>query len=359
MQAFRPGEIVLPAFEIALFDGAEVYRRLVAGKRTIYLDTNAWIALSDGADDETRACRDACLRSVANGQTIFPLSTASVCELLEQPREDWRTRQAELMDRLSLGVCFKSLTSVERIEVDALYEFLIHDVDARPSVVTMFTSMPDYLGEGRMKFPEGWTSANFRSFIDFLENGAEYKSLLWLATHMDVNALRVRHRMQQQRYVDAMTDINARAAAHPSKLDRNRLCNDERDSLYKSVVLPRFIERLQREPPHVISRARRKGAVGQIPLNEIFPRLRSLEMLAHFCASRTLNPTRHTRPQDFWDTEHALVAPIYGDAFVSRDGGLLHFLNERRAFVNATVLRTIDDLHVYIQRLDEVSHGVP
>ena len=43
----------------------------------------------------------------------------------------------------------------------------------------------------------------------------------------------------------------------------------------------------------------------------------AFELCANMMADLSANPSRKTQRQDFWDFEHAAVAPIYTDAFVT------------------------------------------
>lgn len=352
-------ELILPAFSTPIFDSAQIYAALVENKTTIYLDNNAWITLSDGLTEEARRCREACEREVDAGRAIFPLSTASVSELLEHPRSDRRAEQSRLMDRLSRGVCFKGLHLVHRDESDAYYADRFLGVSTPPLAATMFTSMPDYLGEGRMTFPPGWPLAMFRKFIDFLEKGDQYRSLHWLATHIDAQALQLRHRHQHERFVREMTASTARAVAHFGKLDFATFLREERSSLFQKVVLPRLVTRLRGEKPADGERAwRRNQALGKESFDEIFPRLPSLDMSARIFATRSMNPSRRVRAQDFWDNEHAFLAPVYADVFVSLDRGLRHILRQCGDSVRARVVGTLGELaDVVAARRDEKANA--
>lgn len=348
-------ELILPAFSTPVFDNAQVYAALVEGKTTIYFDTNAWITLSDGATEEALRCREACLRAVNEGRAIFPLSTASVSELMEHPRSDRRESQSELMDRLSRGVCFKALQLVQRDESDAFYAERFLGVSAPPVATTMFTSMPDYLGEGRMVFPAGWTLGMYRTFMDFLKNGDQYRSLNWLATHIDADALQQRHREQLDRFVREMTASTERALAHFGRVNFATFLREERSSLFQRSVLPRLVARLRGETLAEGERAwRRNQALGTESFDQIFARLPSLEMTARLFAARSMNPTRRVKPQDFWDNEHAFLAPVYADVFVSLDGGLRHILRQCGGAVRARVVGTLGELEAVLAQSQAV-----
>jgi hypothetical protein len=56
----------------------------------------------------------------------------------------------------------------------------------------------------------------------------------------------------------------------------------------------------------------------------------SLELAAQLFAQRSLDTKRKPQRQDFWDFEHASLAPVYADAFVTRDRGLAALLKSAR-----------------------------
>jgi 2-keto-4-pentenoate hydratase len=77
----------------------------------------------------------------------------------------------------------------------------------------------------------------------------------------------------------------------------------------------------------------------------------SLELAAQLFARRSLQVKRTLTSQDFWDTEHATLAPVYADAFVSDDRSLMAVLRESRrsAGANAALLNGPADLLAWLQ----------
>lgn len=93
--------------------------RLVACRRTIYLDMNFWIALRDPQEarqpEKASALLDVLRSGVRSGQMLCPVSYAVFKELLKQ-KGDRRLRQARLMDELSLGVGLRNPFDTAEIE---------------------------------------------------------------------------------------------------------------------------------------------------------------------------------------------------------------------------------------------------
>jgi hypothetical protein len=70
----------------------------------------------------------------------------------------------------------------------------------------------------------------------------------------------------------------------------------------------------------------------------------ALEVLAQLYAARSFNITRKFVRQDFFDIEHAGLAPVYADAFVTADRGLRDLLpppDRRPPDARATILASV------------------
>jgi hypothetical protein len=116
------------------FSPLEIYKNHVHGQRVIYLDNMFWIKLTDLKTRESFDCLEACRTARRQGKAIFPVSFASVGELLEQPPEAPRDRQARLMDELSDSITFRSPESIYSLEASAAYAFFCREEhgEARP-----------------------------------------------------------------------------------------------------------------------------------------------------------------------------------------------------------------------------------
>jgi hypothetical protein len=66
-------------------DPERIWTTHAQGRSVIYLDTNIWVRLTDARTPEARECLSACRDAVDAGQAIFPLSFASISEVLQQP----------------------------------------------------------------------------------------------------------------------------------------------------------------------------------------------------------------------------------------------------------------------------------
>lgn len=86
------------------FDMESVWYR-IRSRRCVFLDTNAWIHMSDEVDNTARRVRDELKARVAIGTVFCPVSWGTLEELFLQAG-DSLPRTAALMEELSLNACF-------------------------------------------------------------------------------------------------------------------------------------------------------------------------------------------------------------------------------------------------------------
>lgn len=95
-----------------------------AGRRYIYLDQRDWIYLGrayHGRRDGDRYADALAVaeKAVADGTAVFPLSSTHYMETSLAPRQDWRDRLAEVMERLSGFVAIADQQVIVPHELDA------------------------------------------------------------------------------------------------------------------------------------------------------------------------------------------------------------------------------------------------
>lgn len=100
----------------------EIWHRHVKARRVVYLDTNIWVCLTDARTQLSKECLPLCREAVQSGAVIFPLSYASISELLDQPPDAPREIQAALMDELSLGITFRDAHLIEKEEYQIAFQ---------------------------------------------------------------------------------------------------------------------------------------------------------------------------------------------------------------------------------------------
>ena len=88
----------------------------VAGRRSVFLDTNCWIDMADEANDTACRVRDRLTELVSSGRLFCPLSWGLLEELFKQSGESL-DRTARLMEELSLNIIYVMRTEVYEWEV--------------------------------------------------------------------------------------------------------------------------------------------------------------------------------------------------------------------------------------------------
>jgi hypothetical protein len=272
-----------------------------------------------------------------------------------------RIRQADLMDALCLGVTFRASGIVHHLEGEDVYRFLLDGAIPAGRRQQVFTGLPDHFGDGHVSIPEGWDADDVAAYFAHYRSTAG--SLRWMVEHVGSDHAAKNH----ARANDYGTLLDERRAAHRNHLgvpvvDRDVLAHEERVAMVNSFVLPAI---RQLGPPD--------GDPMKVALKliELQAKLHSednrrtfrrafraaapgLEMLAQIFARQSREVNRTSARQDFWDVEHASLATVYGDVFVSADGYLNEVLrlgDRRPTAARAQTLSSIDELTAWLARL--------
>jgi hypothetical protein len=368
--------IILPVpITVQLVNPHEIYSCHVESRRVVYLDTNIWIRLTDARTQLSRECFTLCREAVRSGAVIFPLSYASISELLHQPPDAPREIQANLMDELSLGITFRSTAIIEKEESHSAFSFFASEDYQPVPHSALFTYVVDYIGDGVITFPEGWTVAHIRAFVEQWRSAPHIRSVSWFITHSNINEIKENHEKSAKIYVNRLRETINQSSEHfrnSGQFSRDRLRHEERMSLFNSIVLPSFRKIIieHYDSDEVMGKIKtifenfpkHHGRGGPKFIEKLFSLMPSIELFAQLMASRVMNPTRAVRPEDFWDIEHARVPAAYADAFVTEDGGLVDLLSSRSSIPKTQGCRIIqglksfaDLLREYIQAADSSS----
>ncbi len=391
--------IVLPARRVRVFDPRKVFEERIGARRIVYLDMNIWIDLREPRTSEAQQCRESCLRAVREERAIFPVSFASISELQDIPVLQVRENQADLMDSLCLGVALRNSSLIYAMEGEAVYRF-IFGMEERSSIRReAFTGVLDYLAggsdrvggcpeiaaeakpltfpesgmnpheraslqqpyyeaDGYLSIPEGWRPANVDGLLGYLRN-EKTVTIRWMMDHLNLDEIGKRHAAGAKAYAEG-TDA-ARAAwlveRGSRKINHEENVQAERVSLYKEHVAPSIRKVISEMTPEQANTAARlvheaQGNRSPRELHELFRTAApSLEVFAYVLAGQSAHPDRKSKPQDFWDIEHAGVAPVYADAFVTADSGLRNRLpvgDQRPPSARAIVLGSVRALEDWL-----------
>lgn len=343
-----------------LLDTSEVYERHVRGRRTVYLDNNVWIALTDQKTAVATECLEVCRLAVASKIALFPLSYASVVELLDQPRIAPRENQSSLMDELSEGVSFRAAAPVERVEICSAFSFFIGDSFEPPPKAEFFTYIIDSVADNCLEVSDDFKEQDAQSLVTHLRTHAGICSVSWLLEHLDVDASRTRHLAMGDRFVSLMSKSIKESSEHfrsGSKPDAKGMLHEEHSYLFRRRILPLFRDlMLERWPPEELIvelplRMKKftdcNGKGGPEQLARLISKMPSINLFAQMMQARSMDSKRQVRRQDFWDIEHARVSGAYADAFVTCDRNLVDLLESRcqvPAERNCLIVRKLEDL---------------
>jgi hypothetical protein len=350
-------EIVLPAHRVRNFDPIEIFNDRVKDRTVVYLDHNIWIDLRDAVTPDARSCRDVCLRAVDDGLAVFPVAFASMSEMFDVPADDVRVRHAELMDALSLGVALRNSQYVYAMEGEAAYRYVFHSERPQSRRNEVFTAVQDYLADSYTSFPEGWRRADVERFLAHLRDPGT-ATVKWLVEHCNVDEIRAGH-ARTATYAERMeAQRQEYLAKGPQRYDLEAVVRNARRSLFAECVMPaiRRCSRAEVTPAEfdrlVHAYRSQHGDGNDERLRKVFREAAPvLEVFAHVVAAQSADPRRRSRPQDFWDIEHAGYAPVYTDAFVTADGGLRARLpvgQRRPPAAQAAVLDSVSALRDWI-----------
>jgi hypothetical protein len=201
----------------------------------------------------------------------------------------------------------------------------------------VFTYVIDCFGDGECCFPSGSTMSTIDEFIERLRSDRSIRSIEWMLKVMSHEKILEQRVAGNERFTREIGDALKRRQGE--KLNTQRVRTEQRKQMVRDVVIPEFfrimlelhevedITMIFKEMMGRFDESNGKGGPEQ--LEKLCSYMPSLELFSQLVAARAMNPTRKVKPQDFWDMEHARIAPVYADAFVTADKGLVNLLASR------------------------------
>lgn len=310
---------------LANYSPEKIYENHVRGRVVIYLDTSIWIELSDSKTSEAKKCLETCLIAQNKKAAIFPLSCASISELLEQENGDSRTQQARIMDILSEGVTFRPSEEILKIEAEFAAPFLFGEPATGDAKSMAFTYILRYLGEVTSEI--SFTKINPISVESLAKN-------LPLERLQEFHKACEAKRLQERKREQAVKELSQKYKLKNGKLDRSSILNNERLYFYEnhvfSLVVSTYLQRYGAEALKAkFENALRRFSNGPSRLSDFFHLMPSTELCCEINTARICNPGSKEKPGDFYDDLHADCAPAYSDIFAVQDAALCDFLRNR------------------------------
>jgi hypothetical protein len=240
-------EVEAPAQDIDAQGERAAYGMHVAGRRVVYLDTAVWIALSR-ADDQARLCRGICERAVHSKRAIFPLSYASVSELVQQRPSPSRDVRMHVMQTLSEGIAFRDLGTIRDLEIAATLPVMMGGAAAEPDVTKLFAGVGECIHDLAM---EGDGDRLPDHVITQLRRENRFGSLPQLTRVADDHGSHLTSRDFFERRRERLVASIPRAAdscrGRNGKVDRNKALLQEQIAVFLDLI-PAIREALLRLP---------------------------------------------------------------------------------------------------------------
>lgn len=326
-----------------------IYDERVKGRRSIYLDTNAWSDLSERGSSAAERAYVAAARAHVADLTLFPLAYATITELIKRDVNDDSVRQAELMDFLSRGVSLRGDPHVRDLEAMCAFQFMTEGASVPPTQ-EMFTIIACYLGDREVPAVGVRNDAGVIQLV--------YPTVRWLQSVMRTPEILEHEAQTDRKYVEEITkkmnDAPSWATDGSGKLNARTLRFEEHTAAFNKYVLANLPQLVGLEGMELITQ-RLQGHVkkpGPAAVAAVVAAMPSIGLSCELHVQKLLARAR-TEKQDFYDHEHAARAIPYVDAFVTSDTGLLDLL--RRAKVrkthNCVILESMGALAQYLEEL--------
>jgi hypothetical protein len=307
----------------------------VAGRRSVFLDTNCWIEMADEANDVACRVRDRLRELVSSGRIFCPLSWGLLEELFNQTGESLK-RTARLMEELSMNVTYVMRTEVYEWEVARSVQ-RAYGKPVAESLSGLFAPVAAFAGS---RFSLEWfaDASLDQEARDYAK--ASVKRELGKISATELVRL-VGESLKEEKppaYAQA-----AKTARDIFKGDRQKLFLTEAGDIFRMYVVPP----LSRYPPDMILQWMKY--YGRVEGEDAFFR----DCLTHFPAlhnhieimmAADMQPDRKDKNNDFFDYE-IVVAPLaYSSVFASRDKGISHLLRHQTKILSRTTCQYCDSL---------------
>ena len=339
-----------------LFEPSAIFQAHVHGRGVVYLDTGPWIDLADQKTPESRECLALCRNGIAQKKLIFPVSFASISELIDQPPEANPINQAKIMDELSEGVTFRSAETIYRLECEVAFSFLHEQKVVEMDRTLLFSYVGDYLGDGYIDFPKQWNDKSVELFLNYVDQARFGRSIEQLLSDETAKEKRASHLEKGAEYRER---VQKEKEEKDTETVWEKLLLSERSWVFSNIVLPRLTEQLLRgrsqvEVVQMLAKVRDALGIGSPKrLEQLMKVLPSIDLFCQVMATTRLDKNRRVKANDFYDFEHARLPPAYSDVFVTNDGFLFNILTKKCTIPktrDCTVLRGIKAFTEYLAR---------
>jgi hypothetical protein len=319
------------------FDREPVWKR-IQGREVVSLDSNIWIDMADGKKPDARPIKETLIDLVQAGTLFCPLSPTLIWELYKQDSSLLRT--GELMETLSLNVCFASTDEIFDWEVECFAKKLAGSEDDRCTRKMLFVPVMGYLtSRFRLVYPADTPEDTIRDFGKIVQDRLNSLTLTEL--------LKLRGDGISQ-FLKCMPPTpfqkEALRARESAKGDRSKVWRTEEESVASRYIMPAIRKLPFPLRLYVLQFAKNAprdkydgclptllGALSAIH-NHVEVMIRALE-----------DPNRKDKSSDFFDLDMLPVPLAYADVFVSQDKWIRDILKNRGSFLKRNPCKFCQD----------------
>ncbi len=326
------------------FDAESVWKR-VQSRHCVFLDTNAWIHMSDVVDETAGRIRDTLQAAVADGRVFCPVSWGTLEELFLQAGESL-PRTAALMDELSLNACFIKRTEIFQWE----YAKSVHRCLGAPvddSLKGLFTNPAAFTGSRPCMTFE---------LSDVLGPEAVANSQAEFQSEMaSIGIVELTRSIAGGPRIGDTPPAYSEAATKAKeafKGNRNKLFVAEAQNCFIMYIRPLLGPRLSPTTTDVLPTPQALKWLAQFAGSDgeegwyrrALAQLPALHNFVDLMVEADLQPDRKDSNNYFMDNE-IMTAPLaYADVFVSRDKGIRHLLRNHKEILARTKCQYCENL---------------
>lgn len=320
----------------------------VAGRKSAFLDTNAWIHMADGLDDTAARVRRRLSLLVAAGKLVCPVSSGTLEELYLQAGTSLG-RTAALMEELSLNACYVTRNEVFQWEFGRSFARVLN-APWDDSLRGLYTVPAAYLGSNpcaTLTFPEGQRLTDY-TVVNIQQYFSHEQSAIGV-TELAMKLSGPRPTEDPPAYSDAAKKTMARFNG-----EKGKIFAAEAENCFSMYITPL----LHLFPVFAAEKWRTHfGSADDCEkwYRRVLADLPALYNFVDLMVEADMQPARKDSNNHFMDNE-IMIAPLaYADVFVSTDRGIRDVLRNRTKILERTGCNYCDSLTAFESWIERVS----
>jgi hypothetical protein len=308
-------------------------------RKTIFLDLNFWITMSEGEKASYRQLEKLLFDMVAAGEAVCPVCPTLLLEVKKRPISDKRTQYCDLMDELSCGLSLRHWTITFREEFRSTVEG--HPVEREL---------------GYSHFIEALSIATHIEFDQTWPRADANQAASLISDHLHQVPIREMVNIEMEPHREGSITSLRTGLVELSRQEKE--WRNEHSATSEDVERAEFSATLRALIPQILNSLQELDTsllhkLISIPLEEKAALLDQCPTF--YCQYKLVSALRSSRPRvkenELWDLEHAATALPYVDCFAC-DRGARHLCSDMLHLddrFGTEVLSSVDDLIDWIQ----------